>query len=160
MIGVLFAVVLTLFDQHGRPVTMQTFLGHPLVVSFVSAHCADVCPLIDAQIARAARRERATEGPMRFLTITLDPERDTHADMAAIARTFDADARYWRIVSGPAAAVHAYMQWFGVRTARDARGYATAHTSAVIVLDAAGHVAAALLPSAHLADDIARLEMR
>jgi protein SCO1 len=154
------AVVLALFDQHNRPVTLATFSGHPVAVSFVSAHCSDVCPLIDAQFAAAAMYERNTHGPLRFLTITLDPERDTHADLAHLARVFNADEHYWRIAGGTPEIVHQYMQWFAVQTARDARGYATEHTSAVIVLDSAGRVASAILPSSHLASDLEGLEVR
>jgi protein SCO1 len=158
MMSVLFAAALTLFDQDNRPVTLETFAGHPLVVSFVSAHCTDVCPIIDAQIARAVRRERAIGGPMRFLTITLDPRRDTHSVLRRLARIFDADERYWRIAGGSIDTVDAYMDRFGVRAAHDARGDATAHTSAVFVLDTTRNIAAALLPSSHLAEDIARVE--
>jgi protein SCO1 len=160
VIHALLAVVLMLSDQHNRPVTLETFSGHPLVVSFVAAHCTDVCPMIDAQIARAVEHEREKHGPLRFLTITLDPEHDTHDDLAHLARVFNADERFWRIAGGAPNVVDAYLQWFGVRTARDARGQMTGHTSAVIVLDSEGHVAAALLPSSHLADDIERLEVR
>ena len=160
MIHALFAVVLALADQHNRPVTLATFSGHPLVVSFVAAHCTDVCPMIDAQIAHAVEYEREKHGPLRFLTITLDPQHDTHEDLAHLARVFNADERYWRIAGGTPDIVNLYLQWFGVRTARDSRGNVTGHTSAVIVLDSAGAVAAALLPSSHLAEDIERLEVR
>jgi protein SCO1 len=158
VIDALLALALALQDQLDQRVTLDTFAGHPLVVSFVSARCSEVCPLIDAEVARAADRERARHGPLRFLTITLDPQHDTHADIVRLARTFHADHRYWRIASGSVGAVRAYMQRFGVQAVRDSRGDITAHTSAVVVLNAAGNVAAELLPSSHLADDIGRVE--
>jgi cytochrome oxidase Cu insertion factor (SCO1/SenC/PrrC family) len=155
----ILAAVLTLIDQHSRPVALSAFAGHPLAVSFVSAHCTDVCPLIDAQIAQAAALERARRGRMRFLTITLDPERDTHADMVRLSRVFDADATYWRIASGPPQLVHVLMDRFGIKVGRGSDGFADAHTSAVIVLDGRGNVAAALLPSSNLAAQLETLEI-
>jgi protein SCO1 len=137
-----------LTDQLGRRFTLADLRGHPLLVTFISAHCSDVCPLIESQIAAAAARERRERGKRRFLTITLDPERDTHADLVRIARRFDADPSYWLIAGGEPQAVHALMQRFGVQTARGADGYADAHTTFITILGSDGRIAGTMLPRA------------
>ena len=137
-----------LIDQLGRRFTLADLRGRPLLVTFVSAHCDGVCPLIESQIAAAAARQREEHGDLRFLTITLDPERDSHADLARIARTFGADPRYWLIAGGDPTSVHRLMAEFGVEVARGADGYADAHTTFITVLGSDGRVAGTMLPPA------------
>jgi len=139
-----------LVDQRGERFTLAQLRGRPLAVTFVSAHCHDVCPLIEAQIARAAQYERSVHGSLRFLTITLDPERDSHADLVRVARTFDADPAYWLIAGGNVSDVHRVMHEFGVVTARGGDGYADAHSTFVTILRSDGSVNAVLLASARL----------
>jgi protein SCO1/2 len=135
-----------LVDQLGRRFTLGDLRGRPLLVTFISAHCDGVCPLIESQFAAAAERQRGEHGNLRFLTITLDPERDTHADLVRIARTFNADPSYWLIAGGEPADVHRLMQAFGVDVSRGRDGYADAHTTFITVLDSGGRVAGTMLP--------------
>jgi protein SCO1 len=135
-----------LVDQLGRHFTLDDLRGRPLLVTFISAHCDGVCPLIESQVAAAAERQHREHGNLRFLTISLDPERDTHADMVHIARTFNADPTYWLIADGAPANVHQVMQAFGVDVSRGPDGYADAHTTFITVLDSRGRVAGTLLP--------------
>jgi protein SCO1 len=139
-----------LVDQRGHAFTLAELRGRPLAVTFVSAHCHDVCPLIESQIALAARYERSVRGRLRLLTITLDPERDSHADLVHMARAFDADPAYWLIAGGSVSDVHRVMREFGVVTARGADGYADAHTTFVTIVGSDGRIDGALLPSTHL----------
>ncbi|HTV91244.1 MAG TPA: SCO family protein [Verrucomicrobiae bacterium] len=135
-----------LVDQLGRHFTLDDLRGRPLIVTFISAHCDGVCPLVEAQVAAAAQRQRADHGSLRFLTISLDPERDTHADLVRIARRFDADPSYWLIAGGQPDGVHRVMHAFGVDVSRGRDGYADAHTTFMTVLDGNGRVAGTLLP--------------
>lgn len=142
------ARTIALTDQLGRRFTLADLRGRPLLVTFVSAHCDGVCPLVEAQIAAAAQRQREEHGNLRFLTVTLDPERDTHADLVRIANTFHADPAYWLIAGGDAASVHRLMADFGVEVARGRDGYADAHTTFITVLGSDGRVAGTMLPPA------------
>ncbi len=139
-----------LIDQRGHAFTLAQLQGRPLAVAFVSTHCSDVCPIIESQLSRAAQYERTIHGRLRVLAITLDPERDNHADLVRVARTFDADPEYWLIAGGQIAAVHRVMRAFGVVTARGADGYADAHTTFVTLLDRDGRVTTVFLASSHL----------
>jgi protein SCO1/2 len=122
-------------------------------VTFISAHCSDACPIINAQIAMSAHASQATS--THYLSITLDPERDTRSDMQRLARTFDANPAQWSFASGNAASIHALMKHFGVVAERGPDGYADAHTTLVYVLDRSGRLAASLLPSTNLPSSIA-----
>lgn len=139
-----------LIDQRGVPFAYEALRGSPLVVTFVSAHCSDACPIVEAQIARSVERFERSPFAVTFLTITLDPERDRVSDMRRFAHEFDARAPRWIFASGTQANVHALMRRFGVAPQRDARGYAAVHSTLVYILDASLHVRQRLLPSGDL----------
>lgn len=143
-----------LVDQSGRAFSLTQLRGTPLVVTFVSAHCKDVCPLIDAQIGQAVTNARARDLRVRFVTITLDPERDSLADMKKLARTFGADPRYWLVAGGSIDDVHAIMRAFRVTADRGADGYADVHTTFVYLVDKHGVVRTSMLASDDLSNQI------
>ena len=143
-----------LIDQRGHRFTLTSLRGTPIALTFVSTHCRDACPLINAEIAQAAQRVRESFRSIRFLTLSLDPERDTQSDMVHLARQFSADPRIWIVASGNAAYIHSVMKRLAVQITRGADGYADAHTTFIYMLDAKGKLAATLLPSSDLASQL------
>jgi len=143
-----------LIDQNGRAFTLTSLRGEALIVTFVSAHCTDACPLIDAQFASAAKRLAADGVRARLLTITLDPENDSPSAMRALARRFEADPKYWILASGSIADVYSIMHAFGVVSVRGAQGYRDQHTTFVYYFDKSGTLQSTGLASTNLADSI------
>jgi len=143
-----------LVDQSGHAFTLASLRGHPVAITFVSAHCTDACPLINAQFARAAEIIAQRKIDATLLTITLDPEHDSPADMRKIAREFAANPHHWLIAGGTIRNVSAVMQRFGVIATSGKNGYREAHTTFVYVLDAHGNLARTMLASTGLADDV------
>lgn len=148
----LAASLAQLEDQRGRHFTLSSLRGEPAIVTFVSAHCSDACPMINAQFARTAR-EVAHEGlPVRLVTITLDPERDPPAVMRTLAETFDADPRHWLVASGTPAEVHRVMRAFGVAVQRGRDGYADMHTTFIYLVTSRGALGGVVLAAAGSGD--------
>jgi protein SCO1/2 len=143
-----------LVDQTGRTFTLSSLRGRPLVVTFVSAHCADACPLIDAQFASAARRIATRHLNARLLTITLDPQHDPPSLMRALASRFEADPRYWLVAGGKVADVEQIVHAFGVIAQTGKDGYREAHTTFVYVFDANLNLNKTMLASTSLDDDV------
>jgi protein SCO1 len=143
-----------LIDQNGRAFTLASLRGEPLIVTFVSAHCTDACPLIDAQFASAAKRLAADRIHARLLTITLDPENDSPSAMRALAVRFEADPRYWILASGPTADVYSIMHALGVVSVRGTKGYRDQHTTFVYYFDKDGTLQSTGLASTNLGDSI------
>lgn len=143
-----------LVDQNGRSFTLASLRGKPLVVTFISAHCTDACPLIDAQFADAARRIERARLKARLLTITLDPEHDSPKTMRALANRFEANPRYWLLAGGSPSDVHAIMRAFGVVSVQGKHGYRDEHTTFVYVLNPAGELTQTMLASTALNDEI------
>lgn len=142
----------SLVDQNGRDFTLASLRGQPAIVTFVSAHCTDACPLIDAQFAAAARELKRRGSPARLVTITLDPEHDPPSLMRAMARRFGADARTWLVASGTPANVNTVARGFGVVAIVGKSGFREQHTTFVYELDAAGTLVKTTMASSDLAD--------
>jgi protein SCO1/2 len=143
-----------LIDQTGRTFTLQSLQGRPLVVTFVSAHCTDACPLVNAQFSEAASRIAGQGLSTRLLTITLDPKNDPPSVMRTLAKRFDADPRYWLVASGRSDDVDEILNAYGVVAKPGKSGYREAHTTFVYVFDARGKLAKTMLASSNLTDDI------
>jgi len=66
--------------QDGRPLALADLRGKVVVVDFVFASCADSCPLQTARLAGLQGRLGKDFGPgVVFVSISVDPERDTPA---------------------------------------------------------------------------------
>ena len=150
----------SLIDQRGNAFSLESFRGHPVAITFVSARCTDACPLIDAQIAQAADLAKRRRSRMRFVTLTLDPHNDRVAQMRTLADEFHADPAYWRVATGSVRAIRALMRDFGVETQDDGHGYPEAHTTFVYVIDSSGRLTQTILPSSHLSDTLEKVAQR
>ncbi|QJR37958.1 SCO family protein [Gemmatimonas groenlandica] len=117
--------------------------GRPMVLFFGYTHCPDVCPttLADWKRVRASLGDKAKA--VRFVFVTVDPERDTPALAERYARMYDAA---FEGVSGDAITTSRMMDAFGVAAAReagtDATGYLVSHSSQVFLVDSHGKLVA------------------
>lgn len=143
-----------LIDQTGHAFALDALRGRPLIVTFVSAHCTDACPLVNAQFADAARAIASKKLDARLLTITLDPQHDPPSLMRALARRFDADPRYWLVAGGKADGIDVVMRRFGVIAVAGKSGYREEHTTFIYVLDRNGRLVKTMLASTNLTSDV------
>lgn len=143
-----------LHDQQGRAFTFDSIANTPIVLTFVAAHCVDTCPIINAQFAEMQRQVRRSRLPIRLLTLTLDPQHDGVRDMQQIAKTFQADPRYWIVGSAAPADIRSLMRRFNVTASRGNRDYDDIHTTFVYMLDKHGRVIKTMLASTNLTADL------
>jgi protein SCO1/2 len=89
-------------DPKGQPVRLSALRGRILLVSFMYTTCASSCPLLTQRMAVLQDRLMSSEVWGRkvvFLSIGIDPERDTAEALNAYAERFGADAEGWRFLS-------------------------------------------------------------
>jgi protein SCO1/2 len=99
----------SLIERTQRRVTRADLLGTVWVANFIYTHCTDTCPLQSARMATLQRDFRGEQG-LRFLSITVDPKRDTPAVLAKYAAQFDADRDRWLFLTGDKPAIYALIQ--------------------------------------------------
>ncbi len=145
-----------LASHRGEVVTAEGLRGAPVALTFVSASCHASCPVLLARLKALDAREA---GDVLFLAVTLDPERDTPAALAAHAVRWGLGRR-WHLLTGEAGAVRRLVAAYGVQWTRLPDGE-IAHENVVVLLDRAGRVAFTYRGLAHpetrAAADLARL---
>ena len=99
----------TLIERDRRKVTRSDLLGTVWVANFIYTQCTDTCPLQSARMA-VLQRDFAGERGLRFLSITVDPTRDTTAVLAKYAARYEADRSQWWFLTGDKPAIYALIQ--------------------------------------------------
>lgn len=79
----------SLIDHTGKAVTEADFRGSPLAVFFGFTHCPEVCPTTLMRLGGLTRQLGADAARLKILLITVDPERDTPAQLALYLQSFD-----------------------------------------------------------------------
>jgi protein SCO1/2 len=79
----------TLSDQNGQPFTLSHYRGRPVVLFFGYTHCPDVCPTILANLKRARDVLGGKAHDVVVALVTVDPERDTAAELRQFVTVFD-----------------------------------------------------------------------
>lgn len=96
----------TLVNQDGKTVKLSDFKGKVLLVSFVFTTCNGTCPATTHRMAKvqqllAAKGKRCA---VEFVTITLDPQRDTPAALRKYIQLYDlatsSNAVGWTFLTG------------------------------------------------------------
>jgi len=99
----------TLTDQAGHPVRLEALLNtrDPIVLQFIFTTCSTVCPIMTATLSAAAPQLTGAH----FISISIDPENDTPAGLAAYASRFHAPSS-WTFLTGQAADIVAVQRAF------------------------------------------------
>ena len=133
-----------LVDQDGAPVTLASFRGSALAVSFIYTRCplAQFCPLIDrrfGEVQKLAAADPALAGKTRLLSISFDPKFDRADVLRAHAKTVGANPAVWRFATADEAVVDRLAAEFGINVIREKDGTIT-HNLRTAVIDPSGHV--------------------
>jgi len=93
----------SLTNQDGETVTTDILDGHLTIVDFIFTNCPFICPPMTANMAYAQQRLEGTG--VRFLSMSVDPERDTPERLREFAGTYGADLSTWTFATGDRAQV-------------------------------------------------------
>ena len=150
--GVDYGKALELADTAGRVRHLEDFRGKAVVVFFGFTHCPDVCPTTLADIAAALKTLGADAERVQALFITVDPERDTPADLDKYVKAFD--ARFIAL-RGDAAATQRVAKDFKIYYEKRKQGdtYTVDHSSQSYVIDPKGRLRLLVRPD-RLASDL------
>jgi protein SCO1 len=128
----------TLTSQEGKPVSLASFRGKVVAVAFIYTHCPDICPLLTQKMAKVQDELGAAFGPkIAFLSITIDPKRDTPAVLKGYAEAFGANPGGWWFLTGKPQTIRDLTRRYGVFVDEKAGGEIT-HTLLTTIIDAQG----------------------
>ena len=157
--GVDYGRSLELADTTGRVRHLEDFRGKAVVLFFGFTHCPDVCPTTLADIAGALKTLGTDADRVQVIFVTVDPERDTPADLDRYVKAFD--PRFIAL-RGDAAATQRVAKDFKIYYEKRKQGdtYTVDHSSQTYVIDAQGRLRLLVRPerlAADLPDDLRAL---
>jgi protein SCO1/2 len=149
-----------LTDQFGERRDNNQFRGRFMLVFFGFTHCPDFCPTALYSISLAMDRLGARAETLVPVFITLDPERDTPAQLKAYAQNFD--KRVVMLTGGAAeiaAVAKAYRVYYAKKPLEKPGDYTIDHSAYIYLMGPNGkfltHFRHAIAP-----DDLAKALQR
>lgn len=147
-----------LVDQDGRTRTDALLKGKWTAVFFGFTHCPDFCPMTLTVLAEAKDQLGAKASDLQIVFISVDPERDTPAQLKAYLDSPAFPRGVVGLTGSPeqvSATVRAYRAW--AQKSGDGPDYVVDHTTAVYLMDPDGtfaRVVAYGLPPGEIARQI------
>lgn len=147
----------SLVDPQGRTITEQSLRGKPFAIFFGFTHCPDVCPTTLQSMVRLRAQLGADAERLNIVFVSVDPERDTPAEIGHYLTMFDAPiigltgtpAQLARIVD----AYHVFYE----KVPLEGGDYVIDHTATVFLMDAVGGFAGTLAHDEGEAPKLAKL---
>ncbi len=105
----------TLTSQNDTELSLNTLKGKVVVVGFIYASCPDVCGLLTDKMARVQDELGEVFGrDVAFVSITIDPKRDTIDTLRNYAEAFDANSEGWFFLTGDPENVQEIIASYGI----------------------------------------------
>jgi protein SCO1/2 len=132
------APAFTLTAQDERRLALADLRGKVVVLTFIYTACADTCPLLTAKMATLQGRLGADFGTrVFFVSVTVDPERDTPAVLKGYGAAHGARFDGWAFLTGTPAEIRDVGKRYGIFSKKTARGDVD-HTFLTSVIDPRG----------------------
>ena len=137
-----------LIDHHSAAFDQDALQQHWSFVFFGYTYCPDVCPTTLSVLNGVAQRLQDVDADVRFVMVTVDPERDTPERLAEYVTYFNGD---FLGVTGSDAGLTQLTRQLGILYNRvepedGAAGYLIDHTAGVFLFDPDGRYHAVFTP--------------
>jgi len=128
----------TLTSQDGAQVTLADFRGKVVAVTFIFTLCTQTCPVLTPMMSFVQDRLGADFGTkIAFVSITVDPERDTPEVLKEYAQAFGANLAGWSFLTGAPATIQDVTRRYGVYASKAGNGDVD-HTFLTSIVDPKG----------------------
>jgi protein SCO1 len=127
-----------LTSQDRAPVALSDFRGKVVAVTFIFTLCTDTCPVLTPMMSFVQDQLGRDFGEkIVFVSVTVDPERDTPEVLKEYAQAFGADPAGWFFVTGPPDVIRDVTRKYGVFASKAENGNVD-HTFLTSIIDARG----------------------
>ena len=136
----------TLTGTDGKPFASASLTGKPFVIFFGFTHCPDVCPNTLARLARLRKVIGRGDGSFAILFVSVDPARDTPAEMARYATAFNSPII---ALTGSEQDIAKVKHSYGIYSAKVSQAgpdYTVDHTATIFLMDSRGKFVATITP--------------
>lgn len=129
----------TLTDQNGNPFRLSDQKGKLVLIFFGYTHCPDVCPITLSEFKKIKTMLGDKADQVRFVYITVDPERDTVGQINSFLQNFDPS---FVGLTSDRATLEPVWKAYGVyqqkQDAGSAAGYLVDHSTRTYLIDSQG----------------------
>ncbi|GAB5403397.1 MAG: hypothetical protein Aurels2KO_16280 [Aureliella sp.] len=87
-----------LIERSGKKISSEDLSGQPYVAGFFFSLCPTICVKQNEKVQQL--QEIFADRPVRFVSISCDPEIDTPSKLTEYARRFNADQEQWLFLTG------------------------------------------------------------
>jgi protein SCO1 len=130
----------TLTSQDNKPVSLADFHGKVVALTFIYTGCPDICPLLTQKMVDVQDALGALLGDkIAFVSISLDPVRDTPEVLKDYAQFWGAKPEGWSFLTGSLEAVRDVSRRYGVFFAKKEDG-SVEHSQLTTLVDAGGQM--------------------
>ena len=127
-----------LISQDGALVKLADFRGKVVAVTFIFTKCTDTCPVLTPMMSFVQDRLGADFGSkIAFVSITVDPERDSPQVLREYGEAFGANFGGWSFLTGSPSDIQDVTRRYGVFAAKGDNGTVN-HTFLTSIIDARG----------------------
>jgi protein SCO1/2 len=143
---------LELAGTDGKPLNLARFRGKVVLLAFGFSNCGEVCPITLTTLAAARKKLGKDAAGVQVVYVTVDPERDTAAQMKKYLANFDST-----FIGGVGTPVEidVAQKSFGISSKKIVEpdgNYTIGHSSSIYMIDRAGGLRA-VMPYGHPVDD-------
>jgi protein SCO1 len=127
-----------LTSQDRTQVALADLHGKVAVVTFIYTFCADTCPVLTPMMSFIQDQLGTDFGAkVAFVSITVDPERDTPEVLKEYAQAFGANLAGWSFLTGPPEVIREVARRYGVFASKSTDGNVD-HTFLTSIIDRRG----------------------
>jgi protein SCO1/2 len=128
----------SLTSQDGGRVTLADLRGKVVAVTFIYTLCTSTCPVLTPTMSFVQDQLGPNFGTkIAFVSITVDPERDTPQVLKEYAHAFGANLAGWAFLTGTPDAIRDVTRRYGVFASKTANGEVD-HTFLTSIVDPSG----------------------
>ena len=133
----------SLTNQNGERISLDTFHGNSLVLTFVFTRCPvpNFCPRMSnnfEELQEAIKSSTGTLATTRLLSVTLDPAYDTPKILSDYAAFHHADSKIWSFATGDEKEIDSLTRAFSVY--RQNEGGTISHGLATALINKEGRI--------------------
>ncbi|MGO8877775.1 MAG: SCO family protein [Acidimicrobiales bacterium] len=141
------APAFTLRDQRGGTVSLRGERGKVVVLSFFSTTCTDICPVVEAEMAKAEADLGRQSAKVVFLSVNTDPlSPSVSATAPAVIGSDLSREANWHLLGGSLAALDSVWRIYGVQVIRSRTTGVVAHNDALYFINPAGKLSYEAFP--------------
>jgi len=145
-----------LVDQDGKAQSLDALRGSIVLLDFIYTHCNGPCPVsTSARVQLQKALPEDLRQHMHFVSISLDPVRDTPENLRRYALERGADLANWSFLTGDPQAVDNVLGSYGVGFVRDPGGDIQ-HVVVAFLIDPQGRITKRYFGLEHTTSDIIR----